>query len=77
MEPGRVQRRISTQGTIMVCRQVVSLGRMYAGQTVTVRVAEPTFTAELDGGVRVIKRTTSVPVRNVKANKPHEVSDVV
>ncbi|MFF7599580.1 hypothetical protein [Streptomyces mirabilis] len=57
--------------------QVVSLGRAYAGRTVTVHVAESTFTIDLDGGIRVIQRTTDVPVRNVKANKPHEISDVV
>lgn len=77
VEPVRVQRRVSTVGTVMVCRQVVSLGRPYAGQTVTVHVSDSTITVELDGQVRVIRRTTDVPVRNVKANKPHKVSDVV
>ncbi|MFE9999701.1 IS481 family transposase [Streptomyces avermitilis] len=77
IEPVRVQRRISAVGTIMVCQQVVSLGRPYAGQTVTVHVSDTTLTVELDGQVRVIRRTTDVPVRNVKANKPREVSDVV
>ncbi|MEV5487611.1 hypothetical protein AB0L47_06255 [Streptomyces bobili] len=43
----------------------------------TVHVAESTITVELDGQVRVICRTTDVPVRNVKANKPRKVSDVV
>ncbi|MET8538876.1 hypothetical protein ABZV67_46435 [Streptomyces sp. NPDC005065] len=77
VEPVRVQRRISTMGTIMVCRQVVSLGRTYAGQTVTVHVADSNIAVELDGQVRVVERMTDVPVRNVKANKPREVSDVV
>ncbi|MFF7793990.1 IS481 family transposase [Streptomyces sp. NPDC007991] len=77
VEPVRVQRRVSTVGTIMVCRQVVSLGRPYAGQTVTVHVSDTTITVDLDGQVRVIRRTTDVPVRNVKANKPHKASDVV
>ncbi|MEU6183360.1 IS481 family transposase, partial [Streptomyces coeruleorubidus] len=72
-----VQRRISAVGTIMVCRQSVSLGRPYAGQTVTVHVSESTLTVELDGQVRVIQRTTDIPVRHVKANKPYKVSDVV
>ncbi|MFD7767621.1 IS481 family transposase [Streptomyces sp. NPDC059787] len=76
-EPVRVQRRVSAVGTVMVCRQVVSLGRPYAGQTVTVHVSDTTITVELDGQVRVIRRTTDVPVRNVKANRPHKVSDVV
>lgn len=77
VEPVRVQRRVSATGTVMVCRQVVSLGRTYAGQTVTLHVAESTITVEVDGQVRVIQRTTDIPVRNVKANKPYEVPDVV
>lgn len=77
MEPVRVQRRVSAVGTVMVCRQTVSLGRPYAGRTVTVHVSDTTITVELDGQVRVIRRTTDVPVRNVKANRPHRVSDVV
>ncbi|RSS08974.1 IS481 family transposase, partial [Streptomyces sp. WAC08401] len=77
VEPVRVQRRVSAVGTVMVCRQVVSLGRPYAGQTVTVHVSDTTITVDLDGQIRVIRRTTDVPVRNVKANKPHKVSDVV
>ncbi|MDQ0714338.1 hypothetical protein QFZ55_003790 [Streptomyces luteogriseus] len=67
-----LQRRVSTVGTLMVCcRQVVFLGRPYAGQTVTVHVSDTTITVELDGQIRVTRRTTDVPVRNVKANKPH------
>lgn len=77
IEPVRVQRRVSTVGTVMVCRQVVSLGRPYAGQTVTVHVSDSTITVELDGQTRVIRRTTDVPVRNVKANKPHGAPYVV
>ncbi|WP_420711987.1 IS481 family transposase [Streptomyces sp. MMG1533] len=72
VEPVRVQRRVSAVGTVMVCRQTVSLGRPYAGQTVTVHVSDTTITVELDGQIRVIRRTTDVPVRNVKANKPHK-----
>ncbi|MET8944208.1 IS481 family transposase [Streptomyces sp. NPDC004542] len=77
VEPVRVQRRVSAVGTVMVCRQTVSLGRPYAGQTVTVHVSDTTITVALDGQVRVIRRTTDIPVRHVKANKPRKVSDVV
>jgi transposase InsO family protein len=77
VEPVRVQRRVSAVGTVMVCRQVVSLGRPYAGRTVTVHVSDTTISVELDGQVRVIRRTTDVPVRNVKANKPHGAPYVV
>nr|WP_189788437.1 IS481 family transposase [Streptomyces capitiformicae] len=77
VEPVRVQRRVSAVGTVMVCRQRVSLGRPYAGRTITVHVSESTLTVELDGQVRVIQRTTDIPVRHVKADKPYKVSDVV
>ncbi|MFB9739164.1 IS481 family transposase [Streptomyces sp. NPDC057385] len=77
VEPVRVQRRVSAVGSVMVCRQRVSLGRPYAGRTITVHVAESTLTVELDGQVRVIQRTTDIPVRHVKANKPYKGSDVV
>ncbi|MET9777404.1 hypothetical protein ABZ023_24565 [Streptomyces sp. NPDC006367] len=77
IESVRVQQRVSAVGTVMVCRQTVSLGRPYAGQTVTVHVSDTALTVELDGQVRVIRHTTDVPVRNMKANKPHKVSDVV
>lgn len=77
VEPVRVQRRVSAVGSVMVCRQRVSLGRPYAGRTITVHVAESTLTVELDGQVRVIQRTTDIPVRHVKANKPYKNSDVV
>lgn len=43
----------------------------------TAHVSDSTITVELDGQVRVIRRTTDVPIRNVKANKPYEGSDVV
>jgi transposase InsO family protein len=76
MEPVSVQRRISAVGTIMVCRQTVPRGRPYAGQTVTAHVSDTTISVELDGQIRVIRRTTDVPVRNVKANKPHGASHV-
>ncbi|MFF6954844.1 IS481 family transposase [Streptomyces iakyrus] len=77
VEPVRVQRRVSAVGSVMVCRQRVSLGRPYAGRTITVHVAESTLTVELDGQIRVIQRTTDIPVRHVKANKPYKDSDVV
>ncbi|MER7177906.1 hypothetical protein ABT404_00150 [Streptomyces hyaluromycini] len=72
-----MQRRISATGAVMICRQGISFGRTYAGRTVTVHVADSTITVELDGQARVIQRTTDTPVRNVKANKPYEVSAVV
>ena len=70
-EPVTVQRTVSATGVITVCRQHVALGRVHAGQTVTVHVSEHTLAVELDDGeTRTIRRTTSRPVVVVKANRP-------
>uniref|UniRef100_UPI003B3ACB10 integrase core domain-containing protein n=1 Tax=Nakamurella sp. TaxID=1869182 RepID=UPI003B3ACB10 len=70
-EPVRVQRRVSSTGVITVCRQAVSLGRTHQHQTVTVHVSDTTLAIELDDGeTRVIRRTTTIPVRNIKADRP-------
>jgi transposase InsO family protein len=70
-EPVIVQRRVSATGLIVVCRQKVALGRIHAGRTVAVQVAEHTLAIELDGETRTVRRTTSRPVVVVKANRPH------
>ena len=75
LEPIRVQRRVSHTGVITVCLQKVALGRIHARQTVTVIVSETTLTIELDDGEsRVVRRTTTTAVRNIKANQPRPVS---
>jgi hypothetical protein len=62
----------------MVCGQTVALGRVNAGRTVTVHVADTTLAIDLDGGTRVVQRTTTTrPVRNIKADRPRKVSYVV
>jgi hypothetical protein len=72
-----VQRRASNTGVITVCRQKIALGRLHARQTVTVLVSETTLTVELDDGEpRVVRRTTTTAVRNIKANRPWPVSSV-
>jgi hypothetical protein len=51
----------------MVAGQKVALGRCHAGQTVTVLVSDTTLAIEFtDGDVRVIRRTTTQPVRSIK-----------
>ena len=62
---------------IMVCGQTVALGRVNAGRTVTVHVAETTLAIELDGDTRIVQRTTTRPVRNLKADRPRKVPDVI
>ena len=65
-----VQRRISATGVITVCRQPVALGRVHAGRTVTVHVAEHTLAIELDDETRTIRRTNNRPVRRIKGERP-------
>ena len=77
-EPVRVQRRASNTGVIMVCGQKVALGRLHAGQTITVHVSETTLAVELDQGEpRTIRRTTTTPVRNIKADRPRPATSVI
>jgi transposase InsO family protein len=72
-EPVTVQRRASNTGVIMVVGQKIALGRIHAGQTVTARIAEDTITIDLGGDdTRTIRRTTTNPVRRVKAQRPSQ-----
>ena len=55
----------------MVVGQKVALGRIHKHQTVTVLVSETTLAVELgDGDVRVIRLTTTRPVRSIKGQRP-------
>jgi hypothetical protein len=70
-EPVTVHRRASATGVILVCRQRVNLGRIHAGQVVTIAVSETTLAIDLgDGDTRVVPRTTTLAVRNIKAFRP-------
>ena len=72
-EPVTVQRRASNTGVIMVAGQKIALGRIHAGQVVTVHVAEHTITIDLSGDdVRTIRRTTTQAVRSIKAHRPRK-----
>jgi transposase InsO family protein len=76
-EPIRVQRRASATGVIVVCRQKIALGRAHAGQTLTVAVSDTTLAIELDDAeTRVVRRTSTTPVRNIKADRPWTVPSV-
>jgi hypothetical protein len=55
----------------MVVGQKIALGRIHKHQTVTVLVSQTTLAAGLDDGdVRVIRRTTTQPVRSIKGQRP-------
>jgi transposase InsO family protein len=72
-EPITVQRRASNTGVIMVAGQKVALGRIHAGQVVTVHVADHTVTVDLGGDdIRTIRRTTTQAVRSIKAHRPRK-----
>jgi hypothetical protein len=61
----------SNTGVMMVCGQKVALDRVHSRQTVTIHVTESTPAIELDDGeTRVVRRTTTLPVRNIKADRP-------
>ena len=72
-----MQRRASATGVILVCRQKIALGRVHAGQTITIAVSDTTLAIELDDAeTRVLRRTTTNPVRNIKAGRPWTVPSV-
>jgi hypothetical protein len=74
LEPIRVQRRASNTGVIMVAGQKVALGRLHAHTVVTVYVAETTLTIEAGGDTRTVTRTTTQPVRSIKAHRPRKAA---
>jgi len=61
----------------MVCGQKVALDRIHQHQTVPIHVSDTTLAIELDDGeTRVVRRTT-LPVRNIKADRPRPVTPQV
>jgi hypothetical protein len=76
-EPARVQRRASATGVIMVAGQKIALGRVHAGQTVTVLASDTSLTIDLgDGETQVIPRTTTQPVRSIKGQRPRTADTI-
>ena len=72
-EPITAQRRASNTGVIMIAGQKIALGRIHAGHVVTIHVADHTITIDLGGDdTRTIRRTTTDPVRRVKAQRPSQ-----
>ena len=60
----------------MVAGQKIALGRIHAGQVVTVHVAAETITIDLGEDTRTIRRTTTQPVRSIKAAQTRGSSPV-
>jgi transposase InsO family protein len=72
LEPVTAQRRASNTGVIMIAGQKIALGRIHAGQVVTVHVTAETITIDLGEDTRTIRRTTTQAVRSIKAHRPRE-----
>jgi len=75
--PVTVQRLPSATGVIVVAGQKIPLGRIHAGQVVTVHVTTTQITIDFgDGGTRTVTRTTSKPVRSFKAQQHRKAAHV-
>jgi transposase InsO family protein len=69
--PLRVDRRISSRGSISIARQKIQVGIGYAGQTVTVEEADTTFRVyHGEQLLTEVVRTTIRPIARFKARKP-------
>jgi hypothetical protein len=75
-EPITAQRRASDTGVITVAGQKIALGRIHARQVVTVHVAADTVTIDLGEDTRTVRRTTTQPVRSIKAASPRKAPRV-
>jgi hypothetical protein len=76
-EPVTAQRVASNTGVIMVAGQKIALGRIHARQIVTVHVAADTITIDLaSDDTRVVRRTTTQPVRSIKAQQHRKAAHV-
>jgi hypothetical protein len=60
---------------ITVCSQRVALGRVHRHKTVTIHVSETTLAIELDDGETRVVHTT-LPVRNINADRPRTVPSI-
>jgi hypothetical protein len=61
----------------MVAGQKAALGRVHAGQTVTVLVSGATLAVEFgDGDVQVIRRTSTQPVRSNQGQRPRTATSI-
>jgi transposase InsO family protein len=74
-DPVTVQRRVASNGVLMVAGQKVAIGRGHAGRTVTVHVSETTLAIEVDAehgdlDTKVVRRTTEQAVRSIKGQRP-------
>jgi transposase InsO family protein len=75
--PVTVQRVASSTGIIMVAGQKAAPRRIHARQVATVHVAADTLTIDLaSDDARTVRRTTTQPVRSIKAQQPRKAAHV-
>jgi hypothetical protein len=61
----------------VVAEQTIALGRTHQHQTVAVLVCDTTLAVEFpDGGTKVVRRTTSQPVRSIKGQRPRSATSM-
>jgi hypothetical protein len=75
-DPVTAQRVASNTGVIMVAGQKIALGRIHARQIVTVHVAAEVITIDLGEDTRTVRRTTTQPVRSIKAQQHRKAAHV-
>lgn len=61
---------MSQTGVVMVARQAAALGRIHAGKTVTVDITDTGSGYRLRRRARTVRRTNTLPIRNLKADRP-------
>jgi hypothetical protein len=66
-----VVHRASATGVVMVAGQKISLGRVHAGDTVTIDGTDTELVVHCDDNPRTL-RTTDRPVHNIKADRPRK-----
>jgi transposase InsO family protein len=75
--PVTAQRVASNTGVIMIAGQKIALGRIHARRIVTVHVTAELITIDLHGDdMRTVRRTTTQPVRSIKAQQHRKAAHV-
>jgi len=76
-------RAVSRAGTVALAGRVILAAEILAGRrvgiriAVTIHVSETTLAIELDDGeTRVVRRTTTLPLRNINADRPWMVPSI-
>jgi hypothetical protein len=65
-----VDRTVNTADRVSLAGQKITVGRLHAGSTVTVYVADTTLAIDLGDDTRTVRRTTSRPVRVSSQSPP-------